>query len=142
MADYGPKSHGSIFEERNKKRDNLPDYTGHFDITREFIEALKDAPRDEYGKVKIRVAGWNKRGPNRDYIGCEIQIAQPPREDRNSGNDRRDDKRDDRGSDRRDDRGGERRDDRGGYDQRDDRRDDRGRRRDDRRDEPEDDVPF
>ena len=139
MADYGPTTGGAIFEERNKKSEKMPDITGNFDFTREFIEALRDAPRDDRGNVKVRVAGWNKRGPNRDYYSCQLEIFKP-REER-GGYDRRDDRRDDRGGDRRDDRD-DRRDDRGGYDR--DRRDDRDRdrRRDDRRDEPEDEIPF
>ncbi len=136
MADYGPRTQGAIFEERNKKFEKGPDYTGTFDFTREFIEALRESPRDDRGNVKVRIAGWNKRGPSKDYISCQLELS------------RSHENRDDRGGDRRDDRGGDRRDDRqddrGGYDQRDDRRDDRGRdrRRDDRRDEPEEEIPF
>ncbi len=127
MADYGPRTQGAIFEERNKKFEKGPDYTGNFDFTREFIEALRNAPRDDRGNVKVRVAGWNKRGPNRDYISCQLELSRS-REERDRG-DRRDDRNDDRGGyDQRDDRRGDRRDDR-----------DRDRRRDD---PPEDDVPF
>ena len=136
----GPRCNGAIFEERDKEFEKLPDITGSFDITREFIEALRVAPRDERGNVKIRVAGWKKKGPRRDYISCELEIPKPRKSQ--GGYDRRDDghdnRRDDRRDDKSDDRGVYRLDDRRGDRDRDNRRDSRARRDDD----GGEDIPF
>ncbi len=106
----GPRCNGAIFEERDKEFERLPDITGSFDITREFVEALRVAPRDERGNVKIRVAGWNKKGPRRDYISCQLEIPKP--REGSGGYTRRDDRR----GGQRDDRRGDQRDDRVDYD--------------------------
>lgn len=141
MTDYGPTCHGAIFEERDKKFPKGPDFTGNLDFTREFIEALQSAPRDDRGNVKVRIAGWNKRGPSRDYISCQLELFRS----RESQGDRRDDRRDDLGgydqrNDRRDDRGGyDQRDDRDRRDNRDDRHDNRGR---DKRRDDDSEIPF
>lgn len=140
-------SYAKIFEETNKRNPKYPDFTGYVKISRDMQADLRDAPRNEYGDIVLRLSGWWEKGPNKDYLNCKLQFADTGKRRDDDGGRSRSRKRsryndddDDRYGDSDRGRGRSTRRSRSRYDDDDDDRGRTSRRR--RDDDDDDDDPF
>lgn len=74
MADTKLKGTGALFKNTRKERDNQPDYTGNFKMTKpllkSYIEAFKKDPGLE--ELAVELAGWKKQGRAGEFISVSV----------------------------------------------------------------------
>lgn len=73
-----------MYKNEKKQKDIQPDWTGpgriHKDVLKELIDAYKK--HGDADGLKLRAAGWNKKGKNGDYTFIVIEAEKPkPEED-------------------------------------------------------------
>lgn len=81
------KTTGIMFYNTKKSSPNAPDFSGRVEMDDDFLSALAAAPRDENGKVVLRLAGWRKTSAKsgNDFISLS---AEPMREAQGGGGQR------------------------------------------------------
>lgn len=91
MADTKLKGGGALFKNTRKERDNQPDYTGSFALSKDLLKVFIEAFRKDPGltELKIELAGWKKSGRSGDFISVSVS---PPYEKKAPTSDPFDDK--------------------------------------------------
>lgn len=84
------EGNGKIFQNKRKNSDRHPDLKGDFTIPSTMIEAIKNAPRNADGSIKVFFAGWWREGPTAGkYISAiltaPVKGESAPRATRQSG---------------------------------------------------------
>jgi uncharacterized protein (DUF736 family) len=78
------RASGALFQNKDKKQDNHPDYRGDFKLTQELLDEI--AVAFGTGHDKVQIAGWKKKDRNGNpYLS--LTISPPYRKDKGADGD-------------------------------------------------------